>query len=210
MSQYEDEDQAEKVKAWWKENWKALAAGLALGLAGIIGWEQYKAHQENTAATASQLYEEFKQALAASKADESKKLANKLKADYAKTPYPAHAQLKLAQTAVDAGKFDDALLALDWVTANAHDEQLRPLAQLRAARVLAEQGKTDAALAKLSAEVVAVFPAMAEEARGDLLLAKGDRKAARASYSKALAATKEEAAGRAALQQKIDDLADAA
>ncbi len=210
MSQFEDHDQAEKVKAWWKENWKALAVGLLLGLGGIVGWEQYKAHKENTAAAASQMYEEFKQALAASKADESKKLADKLKSDYAKTPYAAHAQLKLAQAAVDAAKFDDALPALDWVATNAHDKQLRPLAQLRAARVLAEQGKTEAALAKLSAEVVAVFPAMAEEVRGDLQLAKGDRKAARASYSKALDATKEEAAGRAALQQKIDDLADAA
>ena len=53
MSHYDDEDQAQRLKQWWKENWKALAAGLLLGLGGIIGWDQYKAHGQAKSAEAS-------------------------------------------------------------------------------------------------------------------------------------------------------------
>lgn len=210
MSHYEDEDQAEKLKAWWKDNWKALVAGLVLGLGGILGWEQYKSHKQQHAAQGSQLFEDFKVALAADKADEVKTMSDKLKGSFADTPYAAHAMLKLAQVAVEKDKPADALPALAWVAENSHDKALKPLAQLRSARVLVQQGKFDDALAKLGSDVASSYPVLVEEVRGDIQLAKGDRKAARAAYEKALAATEEAAAAREGLQRKIDDLADAA
>ncbi len=210
MSHYDDEDQAEQLKAWWKENWKALAAGLVLGLGGIVGWEQYKAHKAAHSADAARLFDDFKAALVADNTDEVKSMGDKLKSSFADTPYAAQAMLKLAQRAVEKEHADEALPPLAWVAENSYDKALKPLAQLRAARVLVQQGKLDDALAKLNTEVSSSYPALVEELRGDIKLAQGDRKSARSAYEKALAATEAAAAARDGLQRKIDDLADAA
>lgn len=210
MSHYDDEDQAQRLKQWWKENWKALAAGLLLGLGGIIGWDQYKAHGQAKSAEASKMFEDLKTALAADKAEDANAIADKLKTDFASTPYAAQALLRVAQHAVEKSRFDEALPPLAWVAENAEDETLRPLARLRQARVLAQQGKFDEAIKLLDADTGKSYTALTEELRGDILLAQGNRKAARDSFEKALTASGETAANRETLQRKIDDLADAA
>lgn len=210
MSHYDDEDQAQRVKQWWNENWKALAAGLILGLGGIVGWDQYKGHNLTRSAEAARMFEDLKTALIADKSDEANGIADKLKADFANTPYAAQAMLRIAQHAVEKSRFDEALPPLAWVASNSEDKDLRPLAQLRQARVLAQQGKFDDALKLLDASMDKSYGALAEELRGDILLAQGNRKGARESFSKALAISDAAAANRETLQRKIDDLADAA
>ena len=210
MSHYDDEDQAERLKQWWKDNWKALAAGLILGLSGIVGWDQYKAHKLQRAGEAAQMFEDLKTALVADKLEDASSIADKLKADFANTPYAAQALLRVAQHAVEKGRFDEALPPLAWVASHASDEALRPLAQLRQARVLAQQGKFDDAIKLLDNGVDESYTALAQELRGDILLTQGNRKGARESFEKALAASDAAAANRETLQRKIDDLADAA
>lgn len=209
MSHYDDEMQAEKLKDWWRENWMPLAAGLVLGLGGIFGWEQWKSREQDRAGEAARMFEDLKTALVSDKADEARAIGDKLKTDYARTPYAAQAMLRLAQHAVERARYDEALPPLAWVAENSADEQLRPLAKLREARVLAQQGKFDEALGRLDGTGEA-YAALAEELRGDIKLAQGDRKAARAAFEKALAASDTAAANRETLQRKIDDLADAA
>ena len=210
MSHYDDEDQAQRLKQWWKDNWKALAAGLVLGLSGIVGWEQYKAHQSARGAEAARMFDDLKTALVTDKVEEANAIADKLKTDFAKTPYAAQGLMRIAQHAVEKSRFDEALPPLAWVAANAEDEALRPLAQLRQARVLAQQGKFDEALKLLDASTEESYAALAQELRGDILLAQGKRKDARDSFEKALTASDAAAANRETLQRKIDDLADAA
>lgn len=210
MSHYDDEAQAEQVKIWWKENWKALAAGLVLGLSAIVGWEQFKAHKEARATEAARMFEDLKAALVTDKSDEVTAIGDKLKSEFGSTPYASLAMLRIAQHAVEKGRFDEALPPLAWVGEHSADAQLKPLARLREARVLAQQGKFDLALARLDAEVEAAYAPMVAELRGDIKLAQGDRKAARAAFEQALLASEANAANRETLQRKIDDLADAA
>ena len=210
MSHYDDEDQAQRVKQWWKDNWMALAAGLVLGLGAIVGWDQYKAHKADRSVEAARMFEDLKTALVSDKADEANAIADKLKTDYAKTPYAAQALLRVAQHAVDKGRFDEALPPLAWVAQNAEDEMLKPLATLRQARVLSQQGKFDEAIKLLDGTIEESYKPLAEELRGDILLAQGNRKGARESFEKALASSDAAAANRETLQRKIDDLADAA
>ena len=210
MSHYDDEDQAQRVKQWWKENWKALAAGLILGLSGIIGWDQYKAHKLARGAEAAKMFEDLKTALVSDKADEANSIADKLKTEFSATPYAAQGLLRIAQHAVEKGRFDEALPPLAWVAANSEDKVLQPLAQLRQARVLSQQGKFDEAIQLLDSNVDESYTALVQELRGDILLAQGNRKGARESFQKALTASTEAAANRETLQRKMDDLADAA
>ncbi len=210
MSHYDDEDQAQRLKQWWKENWKALAAGLLLGLGGIVGWGQYKVHQASRGSEAARMFEDLKTALVADRADDANSIADKLKSSFADTPYAAQGLLRIAQHAVEKGRFDEALPPLAWVAANAEDKALRPLAQLRQARLLAQQGKFDEAIKLLDSNADDSYTALVQELRGDILLAQGNRKEARASFQKALTTSDAAAANRETLQRKIDDLADAA
>lgn len=210
MSHYDDEDQAKRVKEWWSANWKALAAGLVLGLSGIVGWNQYKAHQQARGAEAAKMFEDLKIALAADKVDDANAISDKLKSSFANTPYAAQGLLRIAQSAVEKGRFDEALPPLAWVASNSHDEVLRPLATVRQARVLAQQGKFDEAIKLLDSKLDDSYTTLVQELRGDILLAQGNRKGARESFEKALTASDAAAANRETLQRKIDDLADAA
>ena len=208
MSHYEDEAQVEQLRRWWRENWMALAGGLALGLAGIFGWQKYQEMHTATSEHASQIYEDLKK-LPAAKSPEGDALADKLVAEFAGTPYAAQACLLLASRAAEAGNWDAARSRLDWVLNHADDPGLKKIARLRLARVLWQQARPDDALAQLVIADDDAFAALYQELRGDIQLARGDRAAAKGAYEKALQLGP---AGDAhdALQRKIDNLAGAA
>ena len=201
----DDEEDLERLKTWWKENWVALVGGLVIGFGAIGGWEGYKAWRDNQGATASQMYEQMRKDLDGGKVDDATALVDRLKSDYARTPYAAIAALAAAQAAVKDGKYDVASTHLAWVIEHGRDEGLVQVARLRHARVLLAQNKPDEALKVLGGEAGS-FSSLAEELRGDIQLAKGDRKAARSAYEKALAAAESGATNKTLLQQKLDDL----
>ena len=201
----DDEEDLEKLKTWWKENWLALVGGLVIGFGAIGGWEAYKHWRDERAETASQMFEELKKNIEAAKTEDADKIVATLKADYARTPYAAAAALTAAQAEVKNSKLDAAAANLSWVVDHSSDKGLVQVARLRHARVLLAQNKPDEALKALGNEAGA-FTSLAEELRGDIQLAKGDRKAARGSYEKALAAAESGATNKTLLQQKLDDL----
>lgn len=205
----DDEEQLELLKQWWKENWIALVAGLGIGVGAIGGWEGYKRWTNDRAEAASQMYEDLKKAYTESRVEDAGKLLEGLIADYAGTPYAPAAALRAAQVAAAEGELDQAQQRLDWVIEHADDKGLVQLAKLRRARVLHAQAQHDQALALLAGDA-GTFASLYEELRGDILLAKGDRDAARSAYEKALLSADETAINRRLLEQKRDDLAVAA
>ncbi|TDU24312.1 putative negative regulator of RcsB-dependent stress response [Panacagrimonas perspica] len=203
----DDEEDLEKLKTWWKDNWVGLVAGLVIGFGAIGGWEGYKHWRDGRAEAASQMFEELKKNLEASKTEDADKIVATLKADFSHTPYAAAAALTAAQREVQAAKYDEASANLAWVVEHSSDDGLVQVARLRHARVLLAQGKPDDAMKALGDEAGS-FSSLAEELRGDIQLAKGDRKAARSAYEKALAAAESGATNKTLLQQKLDDLAE--
>lgn len=202
----DDEEQLENLKQWWRENRVALIAGLAIGFAAIGGWEGWNRWSDGRAMTASQMYEDLRKALTAGKDEDVQKMAERLQSDFAGTPYASAAALQLAGVAVTKDRLDEAAQRLAWVVEHSKDEGLVDLAKLRQARVLRQQNKLDEALALLAADGGS-YKGLYLELRGDILLAKGDRDAARTAYTEALASTEERAANRALLQDKLSDLA---
>lgn len=205
MSHYDDEAQMEQLRRWWRENWMALAGGLALGLAGIFGWEAWQGARTAKAEQASQIYEDLKN-LPADRAEQAAGLGDRLAEDYPGTPYAAQAALLLAARAAGNGDWEAARTRLDWALRNAGDPGLQKIARLRLARVLWQQGKVDEALARLEIDDADPFAALYQELRGDIQLARGERAAARSAYEKALQLGPADSA-REGLQRKLDDLA---
>jgi predicted negative regulator of RcsB-dependent stress response len=201
MSHYEDEAQVVLLKQWWNENWKALAAGLILGLGGIFGWQEWQNHKNKVAEQASQIFDDLKKTAPDKGAD----LADKLQQDFGGTPYAAQAALLMAQRLADKNDWTGAQARLEWVAKNAGDRGLVKIAKLRLARVLWQQRQPEQALAQLEIKDDDPFASLYQDLRGDIKLAQGDKAAARAAYRKALDLGPA-AAAREFIQRKLDDL----
>jgi len=186
MSDYKtDDEKAEDLKAWWKENGTSVVAGVALAIAGLFGWEYWKDHQAATATAASDLYTKVSQVDAAT-LEQSLPTVQALQKDYASTPYAATASLKLAQQYAEKGEYEAAATSLRWVVDNSKEAAFTQLANVRLARVYLAMGKTDEALALTNQAYPISYQSLIEELKGDVYTAKNSLAEARAAYDKAI------------------------
>ena len=201
-----DEEQAEALKKWFSDNWTWMLAGVVITLLLLLAWQRYQHFRVERAANAVGLLDQL---AAAQSSDEAKatSLLKQLNDDYSATPYADQAHLLVAQHAVQAGKYDEAVSELRAVMTSAHDGQLRSIARLRLARVLIEQHKPDDALQLLNLDKAGAYLAQTHEVRGDALYQKNDRNGARAEYQAALDEYKKvTGADTSLLQLKADEL----
>ncbi len=95
------------------------------------------------------------------------------------------AALLSAKELVMKKDFAAAEQQLAWVIANNQQPEITAVAQLRLARVQAEQKKFPEALKTLEAKLPAAFAAQQLELKGDVLNASGDAAGAKAAYQAA-------------------------
>jgi predicted negative regulator of RcsB-dependent stress response len=201
-----DDEQAEALKSWWRENWAWVIAGIVLGVALLLGWQYYQRYLVQRAAAAATTLDQYAGAIVSDQA-KAASLFKEMMDKYQATPYSLQAQLLKAQHAVEINDLPGAETALRAVMANGKDPELGQVARQRLARVLIEQGKYDEALALLDITKAGGFVARAHEIRGDALLAKQDQTAAIAEYQAALAAYQNDSGADVSLLQiKLTDL----
>jgi predicted negative regulator of RcsB-dependent stress response len=201
-----DRDQEEALRNWWRENWKWILAGVALGLGLLAAYTYWQKYQTQQAGAAAKVYSDFQKALAGNDLEQAGRLLNDLAGDHTNSAYTQQGRLLLAKRDVDAGRFEEASKQLRQVVDTAKDEELASIARLRLARLMIQTGKHDEALKLLDIEKAGAFAAPMREIRGDALVAKGDAQGARAEYAAALA---EEAKGqfdRATIELKLRDV----
>ena len=206
MSDYSEAEQYERAKEWTRTNGPWIVAGIAIGAAALWGWGWYKDRRVAQAETASARYEEMIEAFTRNDRTRGMTLVDDLNREYSWTPYASLASLMAAKFQVEANELDKAAASLKSVMDHAPDNELRLIARTRLARVQAAQGKYDDALATLKVDQPGEFAPRLADARGDVLLAKGDRAGALREY---LAARTGDADGRVdteLLDLKIRDL----
>ncbi len=181
-----DEQKVEELKKWWNENGNYLIGGVVLGLAILFGWNWWKDYKEERARTASGLFSQLEQAVAAADDERARVLESQLTGDYGATPYAAAAELAMAKLAVDRNDLGAAELYLRSAVELADQDEVRELAELRLAYVLTAAGKSGDALAILDREWNAAWTSLREELRGDAYAAQGKLEEARQAYDKAL------------------------
>ncbi|HUH32143.1 MAG TPA: tetratricopeptide repeat protein [Rhodanobacter sp.] len=204
---YDDYEQNERVIKWLRENGLSIVVGIIIGLVGIFGWQQWRSHQARTQAEASQLYQQMQVAQASNQPEVATKLVDELMKDYSKSPYAVFAANDRARQQVHAGELDKAAVSLDWAAAHVADTALKPLIQLRVARLQLARDQGAAALATLDSIPATSFSGMTQELRGDVLVKLGRLDDARKAYQAAMSALSSEAPQRGVLQMKLDDLA---
>jgi len=204
VADYSDQEQAEKLLAWWKQYGTSVIVGVAIGLAFLFGYRYWTQHQESQRVQASVLYEQM-QATRGAKPAEALALAKRLRAEYRGTPYAGLAALVQARVHYEAGDRAAAREALQWAMAHA-DGAVAHTARLRLARLLLEADKLDEAQALIEVKRMDGFDAEYHELRGDLLRARGQPVAARAAYSEALRQALPGSGHARLLTLKLDDL----
>ena len=198
-----EEQQVEVIKNWWKENGTSVIAGTVIGLVGLFGWRYYNELQQTNQEAASQAYNAMTAQLAKGD-DAALEQAKSFISAHQGDAYAELAALQLAAAAVKAGKLDLAAEQLTQVAANG-DDSIKPIAALRLARVLNDQGKADEALAQLGKIGNDAFKAQVAEVRGDILQKQGKAEEARDAYQAAADAGGLQSSSE--LKLKMDDLA---
>jgi predicted negative regulator of RcsB-dependent stress response len=202
-----DREQEEALRNWWRENWRWVASGVAMGCVGVGAIVYWRGHVEQTAEAAAQTYKELTIALPTNDKDKIDAVVKNLDANFSGSPYTDQAHLLLAQVHASGGRFEMAATELKTVMDKSKDEALVQVARLRLARVQIQLGHHDDALALLDVSKAGAFVAAVHEIRGDALLAKGDASGARAEYQAALDGAQGQAGNNEYLQLKLQDLA---
>jgi predicted negative regulator of RcsB-dependent stress response len=183
-----DDEKVEELKGWVKENGLSVAAGIALAVAGLFGWEYWKGHQVTTSAEASAIAATVAKVDAAT-LNTAVPNVETLQKNFASTPYAASASLKLAQQYAEKGNYEQAATELRWVADNGKEDALKPVARLRLGRVLLAMGKADEALNVANQTYPAAYQSLVEELKGDVFASQQKIAEARAAYDKAMTST---------------------
>lgn len=195
-----EDEQSERLKAWWKENGTSVIAGAVLGIAVIVGvnyWRGYKAEQAETAAT---LYDRLVADNGGAAADAGRRLID----EFSSTPYSGKAALFLAKSAFENGDAATAEEHLRWALAEAPDAADRKVARLRLARVVLSRDEPGEAAALLSGMDSGGYQSEYRELLGDIAMARNDPSTARDEYQAALQALPEQSAFAEMLNRKLD------
>ena len=196
-----EEQQAEAIKRFFRENGVSLALGIVIGLGGLYGWKHYNQSKITSAEAASNAFNELVESGEVLSKSES------FIAENGDSNYAALAAFVAAKEAVEKGEFEAAVAKLTWLQDNLENPELKATAILRLARVQAQLTQYDAALKTLSQTTPEAFKAQVAEVKGDVYLAKGDKDNARTQYETALTESKE--GNNGLLQIKLDNLATA-
>jgi predicted negative regulator of RcsB-dependent stress response len=204
MAHYEtDEERIEAIRKWWKDNGTSIFAGAVLGIGGLLGWKAWVSYQQGQAEAASSHYAGVLEAAREGGMDHAAQEVAVLEAEYASTPYAALGALELAKLKGEAGDLDGAAEQLRWALEHGDQEALRHTSRLRLARVLVARGHSDEALALLTEPLPGAYTSLAEEIKGDALVAKGELAKARAAYNLAILSARGDTEF---LQMKLNDL----
>ena len=190
MEDLTDNEQEERLRRWWSENWLWILGGIAFGLALLWGWNYWQRSKVDAAQQDEAAYQGELDLLGRNEFDKAAAEAKALRDKHPSSPYADQADLALARAAIEARKLDVAAQHFKIVADGSKDVQLRTIARTRLARILVEQGKFDESLALLDVASAGAFAALYHDIRGDAFAGKGDGAAARREYEAALAAAK--------------------
>ena len=200
----DEHEQGERVRTWLRQNGSSLIFGIALGLGLVFGWRWWQGQGTEHQVEAASQYQLMVDAVAAKDAAKVQAFGTQLMDKYADTAYGPLARLRLAAFQQDAGKTAEAIKLLQ-VAPKDERADLAEIRRLRLARLLLVDGKADQAAKELAGIANPAFPEVADELRGDIAIAKGDRDAARKAYENALTHLDQSAATRQLVEIKLID-----
>lgn len=212
MSALSDAEQLDNLKTFTKKYGSTMISGVLIALIAFFGWEYWQkknlAESQKQTAKVQQLMDQ-----ANGLADDKNALnqlaasADKIVKDAPDSAQAIQTQFVMAKAAYDKGDYAHAEKALKKVENSKLDDQgLLQIVKLRLAYAQLAQNKYDDALKTLTGVTDPAFKATAEEARGDIYVAKNDIAAAQKAYQNAWNALLGRKQERQILQIKLESV----
>ena len=202
----QEQEQLDELKAFWNQYGNLITWVLVLVLGGFAAFNGWNYWQRDQGTKAAVMYEEFDKAIQAGDADQAGRVFSDLKERYARTAYAQQAGLQAAKLQADKGKGDAAQASLTWVAEKATDEEYQALAHLRLSALLLDKKAYDEALKQVDAVKPPEFAALADDRRGDILLASGKRDEAVKAYLASYKAMSDQLDYRRIVESKLASL----
>ncbi len=227
MEDLSEKEQIEAMRSWWKENGRYVISGIVLGVAILVGWNEWQARQQAARLEASALYETLAVEVDDGDLDASEAAASDLYDNYGSTTYAALARLAMAKLYMEKGRDQDAADALNALLAlrgrskmpmvgslqarlGVPDfSELQMVGRLRLAKVYLYEDKPQEVTDLLSGFENTSFAARYDELLGDAYAALGRIAEAADAYGRAmLDDVNAPTVDRALVQMKLVDLPD--
>ena len=212
MSALTQEQQLDNLKSMSKKYGSAAISGVLVALIAFFGWNYWQKKQlhgsQNETARVQQLIDQA-QSLAGDQSAYNKlaPTADTILKKNLDSVQAIQAELVMAKVAFDQGNYVAAERELKKVqNVKVDDEGLLQLVNLHLAYTQAAQKKYDDALKTLDLVKVPAFKASADEARGDIYVAKNDVAQARKAYQSAWDAIVARKQERQILQIKLESV----
>ncbi len=181
----EEQEQLDQLKHFWAKygnliSWAAIAV-----LVAVAGWNGWNWWQRNEAEKAAAMYDELERAVISDDAASVQAAFGQMKERLSGNVVAAQGGLLVAKSLAGHDKPAEAREALEWVKDNAPDAGYRAIAVLRMVGIDMQAKEYDKAMALLDGDMAEEFKPLAEDRRGDLLMAQGKTEEAKAAYQKA-------------------------
>ncbi len=183
-----DQQQAEIVKKWLKDNGMSILLSIALGISGYFGLQFYQKDKLRDYENASRLYAEIEFALRQQRITQAQNLLQEMDNNFSGSPYQYQSHLALAKLHMDSLDYDSAIIQLEFVMENTSDESFRHISRLRIARIMVEQKQLDEALLLLDSvsNIPNAYEPYYQSVKGDIYASQGLLDKAKSAYSIAL------------------------
>lgn len=142
MSRFEtEEEQIDAIKSWWKKNGTALLTGVLVVVVAVSGWRYWQNSQFVASANASATFEVLQNRALQGNFGEVAREALKLMNENPESPYATAAALMHAKYDIEKGDLEKAKENLQWAIDHSPSIELQSIAQMRLARLLAQQAE---------------------------------------------------------------------
>ena len=180
-----DDEQVERLKAWWKANGNSIIAGVVIGLGAFFAWQWWGSYQQQLAGEGAAAYEGFAQIAAAEDVGKTDDALAQLHSNFGGSSYYEFAALELARQQANAGSLEAAEKTLKSVLQETSDSALKPLLQIRLARLLLSQQRFDEAEQLLASASGEGYAGEVAAIRGVIAFKQGRLQEARAALEQA-------------------------
>lgn len=186
MDDLSEKEQLDLMRAWWSENGRYVIGGVVLGVAILLGWNQWRSGIVSAELEASAMYETVMTSVGEADADAAIAAAEQLFSEHPDTVYTSQGRLAIARLYMDKGRDLDAANVLQDLVAADGDSEIGLVGRLRLAKVLLYQEKPEDVIALLEDKRDNAFAARYNELLGDAYVALGSYAEAEAAYNAAL------------------------
>jgi len=203
----QEQEQLDAFKAFWNKYGNLITWTLVLVLGTFAAWNGWNYWQREQGLKAGAMFDELERVVSAGDADKVARVSADLKERFPGTAFAQQGALLASKVQFDKGKTDDARASLVWAAEKGSEDEMRTVARLRLAALMAQAQQFDEALKTLDAAKAPGFEALVEDRRGDILTLQGKPDQARVAYQSAYKAMSEKIDYRRLIEAKLTALA---